>query len=99
GDREVAPIGRERARGVDEAQALVVARDCRFYQAPQDLTRLRVGEIEVDEERVLLAEVRNLAPVRGEGRREVQRAVRALRGESRLRDPPGAVVVGELREI
>ena len=99
GDGEVAAVGRPRAGRVDEAQALVIARQGGLHQAPQHLARLRVGEIEIDEERVLLAEVGDLAPVGPERGGDVQRALRALACEQGLRDAAGAVVVGELRQV
>ena len=98
-DGEVAAVRRERARRVDEAQALVVARQGGLHQAPQHLARLRVGEIEIDEERVLLAEVGDLPPVGRERGGNVQRPLRALAREQRLRDAAGAVVVGELWQV
>ena len=96
GDGEVAPVRRECPGRVDEAQALVVAVERGFGEPPQHVSGLAVGEVEVHEERVALAEVGDRLPVGGQRRREVQRALRSLLGQERLRDAPRAIVLGEL---
>ena len=97
-DREVAPVRGERARRIDEPQALIVRVERGLHQPPDDSPRLRIREIEIHEKRVLLAEVGDVVPVGGEGRGQVERAFRAPFREQRLGDAPGAVVVGELRQ-
>ena len=96
GDGEEAPVGRERPGRVDEAQALVVAVERRFDEPPQHASALPVREVEVHEERVALAEVGDLLPVRRQRRRDVQRALRSFLRQERLRDAPRAIVLGEL---
>src|SRR5207247_5797844 len=61
--------------------------------------RLRIRQVEVYEETVLLGQVGDLAAVRRERRGHVQRAVRAFLGQQRLRDAPGAVVLRQLRQV
>src|SRR5207244_161798 len=60
---------------------------------------LRVGEVEVDEERILLAEVGDVASVGRQGGGEMQRALGALLGQQRLGDAARPVVVGELGQV
>src|SRR6266702_8434746 len=98
-DGEVAAVRRKGAGRVNEAQALEVAVERGFDQAPFDAPRLRVGEVQIHEERVALAEVGDVPPVRAQGRCEVPRAVRALLGEDRLRDAPGLVMLRELGQV
>ena len=98
-DREVAAVGGVGARRVDEAQALVVVVERRLHQTAQHPPRLRVGEVEIDEEGIPLPEEGDLASVRGEGWREMQRPVGALLREQGLRDAAGAVVLAQLGEV
>ena len=97
-DREVAAVGRERSRRIDEAQALVVVVLRRFHQPPLDASRLGIRQPEIDEEAALIAEVRDLLAVRRERRREEDAPARVPLGQRRLRDAACAVVVAQLRQ-
>ena len=98
-DGEVATVGGEGARRVDEAQALVVVVERRLHEAAQHSPRLRVGEVEIDEEGIPLPEKGDLASVRRERGREMQRPIGALLREHRLRHAAGAVVLAQLGEV
>src|SRR5207245_9535138 len=84
-DGGVATVGGEGARRVDEAQALVVVVERRLDEAAQHSPRLRVGEVEIDEEGIPLPEKGDLAAVRRERGREMQSPVGALLREQRMR--------------
>ena len=98
GDREEPAIGGERARGVDEPQALVVVVHRRADQAPGYASRFRIGEPQVDEKAALIAEERDALAVRRQRRGEEDAAARAALGQQRLSDPTRPVVVAELRQ-
>src|SRR3989449_5691736 len=99
GDGKVTAVGRERAGRIDEPQALEIAVERGLDEPPLHAAGLGVGEVEVHEEGIALAEVGDVAPVGAQRRGEVERAVRALLGEDWLRDAPGFVMLGELRQI
>ena len=96
GDGEVTAVGRERAGGIDEAQAFVIVVLRRFDEAALDATRLDVGEPEIDEEPALVAEERDGLAVGRQRWREENAAPRAALSECRLRDAAGAIVIPQL---
>src|SRR5256886_16737959 len=53
----------------------------------------------VHEERVLLAEIGDVPPVRREGRRQMEGSVRALLSQHRLGDAAGAALLGIPRQV
>ena len=69
-DREVAAVGRERSRRIDEAQALVVVVLRRFHQSALDASGLGVRQPEIDEEAALISEVCNVLAIRRQRRRQ-----------------------------
>ena len=77
----ILPVGRPVGLRVDEPVGLVVAADAGLEDPALHLAGLAVGQVQVDEVEVLLAEVRHLRPVGREGRRQVQRALGALLGQ------------------
>src|SRR4029453_345314 len=86
GERQELAIRRPVGLRVDKAVRLVVAADPRLQDTPLRLARGSVSQIEINEVEVLLAEVRDLGPVRRERRSEVQGALGELLRQQRLCD-------------